>query len=319
MKASSKRRTKLPADIIMEGGGVKGIGLVGALETLEKKYEFQRIAGSSVGALVGSFIASGMSAKDAETLLRKAPFKQFRDPNLLSRLGPLGQGTAILFRRGLYKGDVLHEWVLQHLAEQGVHTFADLKLTKNWAKALPSRQRYKLVILVADISRGRLLRLPWDYHLLGRDPNKQLVADAVRASVSIPFFYEPVKIGKTLVVDSALLSNFPITLFDSPTSVAWPAFGIKLSNHEDADTVTNDVSGPLGFPLALLNTLINSYDRMHLNHPATTSRTIFVDAAGIKATDFAITKKERDLLCKNGQDAARNFLKTWDFDDSRKK
>jgi NTE family protein len=47
------QQQKLPADIVMEGGGVKGIGLIGALETLEKEYAFQRIAGTSVGALVG--------------------------------------------------------------------------------------------------------------------------------------------------------------------------------------------------------------------------------------------------------------------------
>ncbi|HEU5122071.1 MAG TPA: patatin-like phospholipase family protein [Candidatus Saccharimonadales bacterium] len=313
MKASSRRRAKQPADIIMEGGGVKGIGLLGALEILEKHYEFRRIAGSSVGALVGALIASGMTAKEAKELLRKTSLKNFRDPNFLSKLGPIGQGTALLFKRGLYKGDALHNWIFKHLQDRGIHTFADLKLTDEWAKALPPRERYKLVVLAADISRGRLLRLPWDYRLLGRNPDKQLVADAIRASVSIPFFYEPVKFGRTVAVDGALLSNFPITLFDAPTPAAWPTFGIKLSSHEDTNLIANDISGPFGFPLALLDTLINGYDRTHLNDPATTSRTNFIDAAKIKVTDFDITKKQRDLLCNNGRDAAQEFLKTWDF------
>lgn len=297
----------------MEGGGVKGVGLLGALEAIEKQYEFRRIAGTSVGALIGALIASGMTASQAHSLIRKAHFKELRDPNFLSSLGPVGRGAALLFKRGIYKGDALHEWIRTELERLGVRTFSDLKLHDDWALDLPAHQRYKLVVLAADISRGRLLRLPWDYHILGRDPDKQLVADAVRASVSIPFFYEPVKIGKTYIVDGALLSNFPIDIFDNPTPAAWPTFGLKLSARADAGMIANNINGPLGFPLALLDTLINGYDQTHLNNPATLSRTIFIDSAKIKATDFDITKKEQDLLCDNGRKAAKEFLHTWDF------
>lgn len=305
---------KQPVDIVMEGGGVKGIGLIGALEVLEKQYQFQRIGGTSVGALIGALLASGMTAREVGSLLKGTNLKKFRDPNLLSKFGPVGQGAALLFQRGIYKGDVLHQWIEEQLALRGIRTFADLKLSEEWASSLPARQRYKLVVIAADISRGRLLRLPWDYHLLNRDPDKQLVADAIRASASIPFFYEPVKIGKTYIVDGGLLSNFPINIFDSPAST-WPTFGIKLSSHADANMVANNISGPFGFPLALLDTLINGYDQTHLNDPATTSRTIFIDAAKIKATNFHITKKQQDFLCDNGRYAAKEFLTRWDFND----
>jgi NTE family protein len=83
--------------------------------------------------------------------------------------------------------------------------------------------------------------------------------------------------------------------------------------------IANDVSGPLGFPLALLNTLINGYDRYHLNDPAAIDRTIFIDAAKIKATNFSITTEQQTLLCKNGQEAAEQFLKQWNFDTYIKK
>jgi NTE family protein len=311
----SMSKEKLPVDIVMEGGGVKGIGLIGALKVIEKQYRFQRVAGTSVGALIGALVASGMSAKEVGDLLERTNLKAFRDPNLLSRFGPVGQGAALLLQKGIYKGDSLYQWVEEQLALRGIRTFADLRLTDEWARSLPPRQRYKLVVIAADISRGRLLRLPWDYHLLNRDPDKQLVAEAIRASMAIPFFYEPVKMGKAYIVDGALLSNFPITIFDNPAPTTWPTFGIKLSSHADADMVRSDVSGPLGFPLALLNTLINGYDQTHLNNPATLSRTIFIDAAKIKVTDFAITKKERDFLCNNGRDAAKEFLAGWDFND----
>jgi NTE family protein len=45
--------------------------------------------------------------------------------------------------------------------------------------------------MATDVTHGRLLRLPWDYGRFGLDPDEQLVADAVRMSLSIPFYFEP--------------------------------------------------------------------------------------------------------------------------------
>ena len=57
MAKTSKKR----ADLVLEGGGVKGIALVGAISVLAKKgYEFHRVAGTSAGAIVGALVAAGM-------------------------------------------------------------------------------------------------------------------------------------------------------------------------------------------------------------------------------------------------------------------
>ena len=43
------------------------------------------------------------------------------------------------------------------------------------------------------MTTGQLVRLPWDYRrVYGLDPDEQSVADAVRASMAIPFFFRPV-------------------------------------------------------------------------------------------------------------------------------
>lgn len=50
----------LKADAVFEGGGVKGIGLVGAAYEIEKaEYEFENLAGTSAGAIVASLLAAG--------------------------------------------------------------------------------------------------------------------------------------------------------------------------------------------------------------------------------------------------------------------
>ena len=76
-------------------------------------------------------------------------------------------------------------------------------------------------MIVSDVSRGRMLRLPWDYRsLLGVDPDSQPVADAVRSSAGIPFFFRPFRMtanpdvthghGQILCTDGGMLSNFPV-------------------------------------------------------------------------------------------------------------
>lgn len=53
--------SELPADLVLEGGGVKGIALLGAVQRLMAGgYRFRRVAGSSAGAIVGALVAAGL-------------------------------------------------------------------------------------------------------------------------------------------------------------------------------------------------------------------------------------------------------------------
>lgn len=55
----------LKADAVFEGGGVKGIGLVGAIAVAEEYgYRFVNVAGSSAGAIVAALLAAGYSAAE---------------------------------------------------------------------------------------------------------------------------------------------------------------------------------------------------------------------------------------------------------------
>ena len=300
------------ADLVLEGGGVKGIGLLGAIEELAKAdYRFRRVAGTSAGAIVGSLVAAGMPVDELLNVMRSLDYKKFRDESFIDRLGIGGKSLSLLFDQGVYEGEYLRNWLADQLEKLGVRTFADLKLTEPWASHLPPERRYKLVVVASDITNGRLARLPWDYARYGLIPDEQRVADAVRASMSIPFFYEPVKLDGKLLVDGGMLSNFPINLFD--TTPDWPTFGIKLSAQPDANMVANDIKNTFDFAKALLATMINAHDQMHIDDPCTAARTIFIDTLKIKATDFDIQAEEQNELYQNGRSAAKKFLKTWDY------
>lgn len=309
----------LTCNVVMEGGGVKGIGLAGALETLaEQGYNFRRIAGTSAGAVVSSLLAAGMQPQQMAPVIQKIDFKAFADKGLIDQFGLFGRAISVIFEKGIYEGNFLTSWLKGQLAELGVETFADLRLTEDWAQGLPANQRYKLVVLATDVSRGKLVRLPWDYAQYGLDPDKQLVADAIRASIAIPFYYEPFKIKDNFIVDGGVISNFPVWIFEQSRhshAKTIPTLGIKLSAKPEALTVEKikNTSNTVNYAASILSTILSAQDQIHLNDPCTVRRTIFVDTGSIKSTNFDISKREQEFLFNNGRQAAEEFLKDWDY------
>jgi NTE family protein len=59
----------MDADLVLEGGGVKGIGLEQAA-LCDAGHTFHRIAGASAGAIVGALIAAGIKPDELEAVMR---------------------------------------------------------------------------------------------------------------------------------------------------------------------------------------------------------------------------------------------------------
>lgn len=318
-------RPSLTADLVLEGGGVKGIALVGAVSVLEEAgYTFPRIAGTSAGAIVGALLASGVSAGRLHDIIAGTDFAEFADEGLLDRLGLPGKAMSILLEQGIYEGERLRSYLAEHLPD-AQETFGGLRLPPDPNSTLQPEQRFKLVVLAADVSLRRLVRLPWDLGpVYGLDADSASTIDAVRASMSIPFYFEPArlryrregKVVESTLVDGGMLSNFPVGIFDRSDGAPprWPTFGIKLGNRADARRIPVAPAGPLGLGIAMLRTLTSWFDGMHVDRDDVTDRTIFVDTFDVSATDFDIDAATTARLYVSGREAAQQFLDTWDFD-----
>jgi NTE family protein len=324
--------TEKPADLVLEGGGVKGIGLAGAVLTLDQAgYRFQRIAGTSAGAIAAAIIAAlnkaGKPLSKLQDYLQEVKFEQFMAKgHFRAALGGLGDAEHLLLHMGLYDGDYLIDWLGGVLSDIGITLFGDLRLDdpdvdQTWT----ARQRYSLVVHTSDITRGKLVRLPWDYVNYGLDADHQRIVDAVRASMSIPFFFTPVSIraaavtadvadmaaaaGRVTWVDGGLLDNFPVDVFDREDGAParWPTIGIKLSAKQTSIGTGRGTDSVASEAIACLQTVLDNAGRYYVP-PDKAARTIFVDNAGIKATDFGITPEQQQTLFENGQNAAHVWL-----------
>ncbi len=189
------------ADLVLEGGGVKGIAFASVISVLDAAgYAFPRIAGTSAGAITGALIAALQRAGEPLSRLgdiaATLDYTRFRDRGAIGRwagpLAPVVDAFSFIFESGIFEGEYLRSWLSGVLCDLGVATFGDLRLPSDPNSDVPEDHRYGLVVTASDLSRQRLALLPWDYHRYGLDPDEQPVADAVAASTTFPFFFEPV-------------------------------------------------------------------------------------------------------------------------------
>jgi NTE family protein len=358
---------RLIADLALEGGGVKGIGLVGAILVLDEAgYRFRAVAGTSAGAIVASLItalargrdkgspqlteelrANGLEAGEEMVLLKKwlealdfnnfmpeGPFRHFFHEHCGMAADILDHVDELVKHMGLFDGQFLHTWLSPKLEICGVNTFADLQMENpEDTKVLPEGHAYTLLVHSSDITRGQLARLPWDLPNYGLERDRQSVAESVRASMSIPFFFEPVTIdaqkatveltgpggekisqtwegGAVTWVDGGMLRNFPIDAFDriDGGQSRWPTIGIKLSAFQSNVAAAQACDNVVAQAVRCLKTMMNEWDTYEVDD-TTAARTIFVDhGQGITATKFDLTQADKDLLFLNGVKAGTDFV-----------
>jgi NTE family protein len=309
------------ADAVFEGGGVKGIGLVGAIAVTEEKgYQFENVAGTSAGAIAAALIAAGYKAEKLKQILENLDYNDFKDKGLIDKIPLIGYALSLGFEKGIYEGDFFESWLRELLVRapnRPIKTFGDLRTGDDNPK-----YRYKLQVIAADISRGRMLVLPRDSADYGIDPDDLEVARAVRMSMSIPFFFEPVIIEDKdnrdcYIVDGGVLSNYPVWLFDDGSEdPPWPTFGYKLVEPESDKP--NAINGPITLFAALFATMMDAHDAQYIED-ANFVRTIPIPTLGVRTTEFDLSRKRSDNLYESGRAAAETFFQHWDFEEYKAK
>jgi len=312
-----KTGNKLKADAIFEGGGVKGIALAGALAAAEERgYHWVNVAGTSAGAIIAALVAAGYRAVEIKEVLRELDYRRFKDSSPLDRVPLVGPLLSLILEKGLYEGEFLERWLRDLLRQKGVKTFGDIIMEEY---RNDPRYRFKLRVITSDITRGRMLVLPQDITEYGMRPEDLEVARAVRMSMSIPFFYEPVKLvnrrtrAASYLVDGGLLSNFPVWLFDiDDAKPEWPTFGFKLV--EPGERKPRQIRGPISLLTALFATMMEAHDARHIKEQHFV-RTIDIPTLDVSTTEFDISREKSEALCQSGRQAAERFFTAWDFAD----
>ncbi|MDP2712540.1 MAG: patatin-like phospholipase family protein [Solirubrobacteraceae bacterium] len=277
------------SQLVFEGGGVKGVAYVGALEVLDDNGvlgQVDAVAGTSAGAITAALVALGQTPAQLRATMLDLDFSKFED-------GGLEGPVRLVEHFGWYRGDAFKRWlediVATHLGSPGA-TFKQLAAT-----GAPD-----LRIVTTDISS----QLPKVFSATSTPD--VAIADAVRMSMSIPLFFAAVRAAGSTYVDGGVVWNYPIGIFDT----AHPdprTLGLRLETAGPPPPPV-DVDDLVVFVKLLYESLTAVQADVYKRTQADVERTIAIDDLGIVATDFAITREQKLALIDNGAAAAQAYL-----------
>lgn len=299
-----------PVDLLLGRGGVRGIAMVGAVAGLHAaRLEPARLAGVSAGALVSALLAAGYRGDELRRAVWSLDLERLRDVPRSARIPLVGPALSLLTQMGFYRGDALLEAFRALLASKGVHAFGDLREARIGGE-------YRLRVVVADVTRARIVVLPDDAPLYGIDPDALEVALALRMSTSIPFFFRPLRFGRgeatSLMLDGGLLAALPFRLLESHGSGA-PVIGIEAVPPCPRSGAPRRIRGPAGLLRAAYYTALIVNSTCH-RAPAEAGRTIEIDCGLVGSTQFRLTDVQKQALYDAGRAAAESFLGRWTYD-----
>lgn len=327
-------------NLVFEGGGVKGIAYVGAMEVLARRRilgNISRVGGTSAGAINALLFALGYSNAETRRLLCDLDLTTFLDDDW----GVIRDSNRLLNAFGWYRGDAIHAWLRERVKDR----LGDERATFSHLQAAG---RPALYVYGTNLSNG-FGQVYSPEHTPG-----MMLADAVRISMSIPLFFAAVRNARDeVLVDGGVLNNYPIKLFDRLCYIA-PAdreaaardtdyyagenlaleaqlppdeagecnryvynrqtLGLRLDTRDEI-AAFRDGELPAGkhigdffdYAKALVTTVIEAQGNQHL-HSDDWQRTIYIDSLGVGTTDFSISDDTKDALVESGRDGATTYF-----------
>lgn len=295
------------ADIVCEGGGVKGIALVGSINCLENyRYEFKKMAGTSAGAVISSLLAVGYRGEELKNLVLNLDYNKLMFTTKFKKVSSmLKGGINLFFKKGIYSTENIEKYLYNLFLAKGKTKFKDISINGE----------SPLKIIASDITNKKLLILPDDLPNYGIDPMEFEISKAVVMSISIPFYFFPfifkTTTEKDFIVDGGLLSNFPIWIFDSKDTPIWPTFGLRLK--EDDTFHLKKRYSLFSYLSDIIQTAITHNENIYLENKDSV-RTIDLPTLSIKTTDFNLNKSKILSLYKSGYKTTENFINSWSFE-----
>ena len=292
-------------NLVFEGGGVKGVAYGGALEVLEQSQitpQIERVAGTSAGAITAALVSIGYTASEFVEIMMGIDFSKFEDGSDIG--GPL----RLIEHYGWFKGDYflnLMQSYIKQKAGDGRATFRDLA----------GKSGFKdLHVFGTDLSQQAVQQFSY------QTTPDVAVADAVRISMSIPFFFESRSYDGNVYCDGGVLNNYPVWTFDQQYTATDPDSGHTMlhrtPNPETLGFHLDNLDQPPPRPIdnvrrfagSVFDALLDIQDILLKTNPGDERRTVFINDLGVKTTDFQLSDQTKWELIAQGRIATSAYL-----------
>ncbi|MBS1687954.1 MAG: patatin-like phospholipase family protein [Bacteroidetes bacterium] len=310
--------------LVLKGGGIRGIAYTGAIKVLEDKGVLQhitKVAGTSVGAITGTFICMGYSAAQIEDIMFKQNIAAFNDGEGYF----IGGQLRLRKKYGWYKGKRMQQWLGNIIAQQTGNP--DLTFMQLHELCKQDKKYKDLYVTATNVTQQKLIVFSWETY-----PDVA-IKDAVRASASIPFYFTAMFLDNTgkltnkppkgtncdILIDGGLLANYPIEIFNTPLdsanhSINAHTLGLKLDRPDQITyAAAHDGLAPFyihslpTYIAALYNLTLNQLNR-GVSSEAEKKNTIYISTSNLSPRVRHITKEQKQLLFNNGLDGAHSFF-----------
>jgi len=288
---------------VFQGGGCRAAAFAGAYEIAQQTgVSFVEVAGTSAGSIAAALVAAGASPSKLQEILSELDFSKFEAPKtrkkigvwrrifewVLSRSRWVGLDIGgIVFHEGMYSSQYIEDWMEERLKSV---------LGKNFGRPVQFKDLpIPLSVVATDIS-SRAVKI-WS----SKNTAEDSVAMAVRASCSIPIYFQPVD---EKYVDGGVLSNLPSFVYKSKEPSDVP-----LASRILAFALQGDPQQETGHMLSRLADTVVDGNQEIQGSLLGDIPTIRIPTGGVKATDFSkMTKEKVGQLILSGREAAKNFF-----------
>jgi NTE family protein len=182
--------------LVLMGGGARGLAHIGVLDVLQKEgLSPDMIAGTSMGAIIGGLFASGFSPMKLKEITQDLSLDRWVDRPNLPFLPKKPHSIIEFFLLDAYKTR-LQRRIKQDKEDQIEEHFREI-VGEIRIEDLPLRFACNAVDLISGkeiiFEEGELYR-------------------ALRATMSLPVVFEPVRMNDMLLVDGGVLNNVPVEI-----------------------------------------------------------------------------------------------------------
>ncbi|MCP4553438.1 MAG: hypothetical protein GY834_15665 [Bacteroidetes bacterium] len=192
--------------LVLSGGGAKGLSHVGVLKALEEyNIPIDYIAGTSMGAVVGGLYASGFSPQEIESLLTSKKFKRW------------ASGETDINNKFFYKKAPDNaSWIsLPINYDRKIRSKIPLNLVPTDEMDFSFMELFAGAAAVAEYNFDNLF-IPFRCVATDVEASQSLImrngqlSDAIRTSMSLPFYISPIRVNGRLLFDGGMYNNFPV-------------------------------------------------------------------------------------------------------------
>lgn len=274
--------------IIFGGGGVRGLAYCGAYRALlENNINMTGCAGSSIGAVFASLLVLGYDYNEIFELLSNTGFELFIDINF-----------DITKEVAFSKGNIFYDWIKDKIEKK----FYGDKYEKNKMPSVTfSDIKTKLIIFSVDLTNMKFKEFSSD-----KTPDFE-IAQAVRASVSMPGLFSPLEVDNSLIVDGDLLKSAPLwRLTNTIKNLPERIIEFRLEDNETLGKISNPVeyinrvyNAICGFATDYIIDLYNQKDKFDY---------IKINTPDISVVDFLIPKDKKQELYDLGYNTAKRYF-----------